>query len=285
MRQWTAQRVAAAAGARLIAPGANPGGPELVTIDSREAGPGALFVGLAGQTHDGGRFAPAALENGAWGALTTPDHASAARRAANGGAVLAAAGSAQGAPGARHRLAATAQRRRDRRHRLDRQDLDQGPARRAALKRPPRGRLAGELQHRDWPAAGDPRGACGHRCDRARDGDARGRADRRTRRDRGARRRGDRQHRSGPPRAARDGRGRGGGKGGADRRAVAGVGRDRPGGEPRLDPHRRADLETITFGNGGDVRITSEDDAPGRDRRAGRAGRAGGALSAGTSAR
>ena len=91
MRQWTAEQVAAAAGASLIAPGADPGGPELVTIDSREAGPGALFVGLAGQTHDGGQFAPAALENGAWGALTTPDHASAARQAANGGAVLAAA--------------------------------------------------------------------------------------------------------------------------------------------------------------------------------------------------
>jgi UDP-N-acetylmuramoyl-tripeptide--D-alanyl-D-alanine ligase len=91
MRQWTAQQVAAAAGASLIAPGADPGGPELVTIDSRDAGPGALFVGLAGQTHDGGRFAPAALQNGAWGALTTSDHASAARQAANGGAVLAAA--------------------------------------------------------------------------------------------------------------------------------------------------------------------------------------------------
>jgi UDP-N-acetylmuramoyl-tripeptide--D-alanyl-D-alanine ligase len=59
-------------------------GPERVTIDSREAGPGALFVGLPGERVDGGRFAPQALGAGAWGALVAPEHAKAARCAAPG---------------------------------------------------------------------------------------------------------------------------------------------------------------------------------------------------------
>ena len=75
MKEWTAQQVAAAAGATVIAqPGAD-GGPVRATIDSRDAGPGTLFVGLPGATHDGGSFAPQALETGAWGVLTTPEHA------------------------------------------------------------------------------------------------------------------------------------------------------------------------------------------------------------------
>src|SRR3954453_6164325 len=90
MKQWTAQRVAAAAGARLIGPPASRGGPERVEIDSREAGPGVLFVGLAGARRDGGAYASEALAAGAWGTLTSPDHA--ARLARGGtGAVLAAA--------------------------------------------------------------------------------------------------------------------------------------------------------------------------------------------------
>ena len=48
MTDWTPQRVAEAAGATLIAPGAETAGPERVTIDSREARPGTLFVGLPG---------------------------------------------------------------------------------------------------------------------------------------------------------------------------------------------------------------------------------------------
>ncbi len=101
MKQWTAQQVADAAGASLIAgpgPWGGPervtidpreGGPERVTIDSRDAGPGALFVGLPGHTHDGGRFAAEALAAGSWGTLSTPEHARAAT--GNGaGAILAA---------------------------------------------------------------------------------------------------------------------------------------------------------------------------------------------------
>jgi UDP-N-acetylmuramoyl-tripeptide--D-alanyl-D-alanine ligase len=75
MKGWTPERIAQAAGARLIAPPPTTTGPERVTIDSREAGPGALFVGLKGEHQDGGRFAAQALAAGAWGVLTTPDHA------------------------------------------------------------------------------------------------------------------------------------------------------------------------------------------------------------------
>ncbi len=75
MKQWTPQQVAEAAGARLIAPAPHATGPERATIDSRDAGPGALFVGLKGEQVDGGRFAPQALAAGAWGVLTTPEHA------------------------------------------------------------------------------------------------------------------------------------------------------------------------------------------------------------------
>jgi UDP-N-acetylmuramoyl-tripeptide--D-alanyl-D-alanine ligase len=96
MRGWTAARVAAAAGATLVGPppavgGASgaPSGPSRAVIDSREAGPGDLFVGLAGTHVDGGRFAAQALAAGAWGVLVEPAHADAAR-CARPGALLAA---------------------------------------------------------------------------------------------------------------------------------------------------------------------------------------------------
>lgn len=73
MRQFTAQELAAMAGARLSA-GAAASGPERVVIDSRQAGPGTLFVGLGGTRADGGAFAAGALAAGAWGVLTAPDH-------------------------------------------------------------------------------------------------------------------------------------------------------------------------------------------------------------------
>jgi UDP-N-acetylmuramoyl-tripeptide--D-alanyl-D-alanine ligase len=84
MKHWTPQQVAEAARARLIAPAPHATGPERVTIDSRDAGPGALFVGLTGEHEDGGRFAPQALAAGAWGVLTTPEHAHAAQCAPSG---------------------------------------------------------------------------------------------------------------------------------------------------------------------------------------------------------
>jgi UDP-N-acetylmuramoyl-tripeptide--D-alanyl-D-alanine ligase len=85
MRSWTPQRIAEAAGARLVAPApAGIAGPARVTIDSRGVVPGDLFVGLPGETHDGGRFAAQALAAGAWGVLVAPPHAADARCAPPG---------------------------------------------------------------------------------------------------------------------------------------------------------------------------------------------------------
>jgi UDP-N-acetylmuramoyl-tripeptide--D-alanyl-D-alanine ligase len=78
MRTWSAQRLAEAAGAQLLSTAWPEAGPERATIDSRAAGPGALFVGLKGERDDGGRYARQALEAGAYGILTTPEHAEAA---------------------------------------------------------------------------------------------------------------------------------------------------------------------------------------------------------------
>jgi UDP-N-acetylmuramoyl-tripeptide--D-alanyl-D-alanine ligase len=85
MREWSAERIAATAGARLAASAVDHG-PERVTIDSRDVGPGTLFVGLPGERVDGGRFAGAALAAGAWGVLVDERHAA----GVDGGVVLAA---------------------------------------------------------------------------------------------------------------------------------------------------------------------------------------------------
>jgi UDP-N-acetylmuramoyl-tripeptide--D-alanyl-D-alanine ligase len=68
----TPQEIAAAIGAEILAEG-EPGTPKRAVIDSAEGGPGDLFFGLRGANHDGGKFAPAALEAGAWGAVVSPD--------------------------------------------------------------------------------------------------------------------------------------------------------------------------------------------------------------------
>jgi len=101
MRDWSGDRIARAAGARLLSAPRDGGGPERAVIDSRDARPGALFVGLRGQNADGGQFAAQALEAGAWGVLAGPEHAQAAHRDGTGGAVLAADDPLQ----ALHRLA------------------------------------------------------------------------------------------------------------------------------------------------------------------------------------
>ena len=77
MRAWSAQHIAACADATVVAAPDTDGGPERVVIDSREAGPGDLFFGLPGASDDGGQFADQALRAGAWGVLTTPRHADA----------------------------------------------------------------------------------------------------------------------------------------------------------------------------------------------------------------
>ena len=69
MRGWTAERIAEAAGARVVEPGRRREGPARAVIDSRRAHPGDLFVGLPGERVDGGRFAADVLGAGAWGVL------------------------------------------------------------------------------------------------------------------------------------------------------------------------------------------------------------------------
>jgi UDP-N-acetylmuramoyl-tripeptide--D-alanyl-D-alanine ligase len=64
----TPEQIAAAMGAEIVARG-GPGPPQRGVIDSGEAGAGGLFFGLRGERVDGGEFAPAALEAGAWGAV------------------------------------------------------------------------------------------------------------------------------------------------------------------------------------------------------------------------
>jgi UDP-N-acetylmuramoyl-tripeptide--D-alanyl-D-alanine ligase len=88
VRAWSPDQVAQAAGGRLAAPAAQPGGPVRAVIDSRAAGPGDLFVGLVGENVDGGRFAAQALDGGAWGVLVAPAHAGGLGTEA--GAVIAA---------------------------------------------------------------------------------------------------------------------------------------------------------------------------------------------------
>jgi UDP-N-acetylmuramoyl-tripeptide--D-alanyl-D-alanine ligase len=68
----TAEWVAGSAGGRLVAGDAAEPGPRRAVVDSRDAGEGDLFVGLRGAQVDGGDFAPAALDAGAWGALVSP---------------------------------------------------------------------------------------------------------------------------------------------------------------------------------------------------------------------
>jgi len=85
MKGWSAERIARTAGASLVDPPSPEDtrlGPDRVVIDSRAAGPGSLFVGLRGGSVDGGEFAAEALAAGAWGAIVAPAHAVATIRAA-----------------------------------------------------------------------------------------------------------------------------------------------------------------------------------------------------------
>jgi UDP-N-acetylmuramoyl-tripeptide--D-alanyl-D-alanine ligase len=72
--EFSPQRLAAEAGATIVVRGRDEY-CERAVVDSRDAGPGDLFVGIAGEHLDGGRFAGDALSAGAWGALVDPVHA------------------------------------------------------------------------------------------------------------------------------------------------------------------------------------------------------------------
>lgn len=66
---WTSVEIAAATGGAASADFVVSG----VTFDSREVGPGDLFVALTGETTDGHRFLDGAFANGAAGALVSAD--------------------------------------------------------------------------------------------------------------------------------------------------------------------------------------------------------------------
>jgi UDP-N-acetylmuramoyl-tripeptide--D-alanyl-D-alanine ligase len=65
--------IAAALGAEVVAEGPSEP-PVRATIDSQASGPGDLFFGLRGEKRDGGEFAGAAIEAGAWGVVVSPEH-------------------------------------------------------------------------------------------------------------------------------------------------------------------------------------------------------------------
>jgi UDP-N-acetylmuramoyl-tripeptide--D-alanyl-D-alanine ligase len=92
VRDWDARHLAAAAGATLVRRATRvegQPGPEGVSIDSRTLARGELFIGLRGERADGGAHATQALEAGAWGVLVSTEHARAAAETAPGGVVLA----------------------------------------------------------------------------------------------------------------------------------------------------------------------------------------------------
>jgi UDP-N-acetylmuramoyl-tripeptide--D-alanyl-D-alanine ligase len=89
-------RIASEAGAEVVLAGGS-GRPDRAVTDSRQVRPGDLFFGLRGERAEGGEFAAAALEDGAWGVVVAPEWAhslggaKAGRRAGDGaGWVLAA---------------------------------------------------------------------------------------------------------------------------------------------------------------------------------------------------
>jgi UDP-N-acetylmuramoyl-tripeptide--D-alanyl-D-alanine ligase len=68
----TPAEIASALGAEVVAKGAAEP-PRRATVDSAASGPGDLFFGLRGANRDGGEFAPAAIEAGAWGVVVRPE--------------------------------------------------------------------------------------------------------------------------------------------------------------------------------------------------------------------
>ncbi len=88
---WSAADVAAAAGGRVVGGDAAAPGPSAITIDSRAAQPGTLFIGLPGSQADGGAFAGAALAAGAWGVIVSEEHAAPLAAPGDGWIVIAVA--------------------------------------------------------------------------------------------------------------------------------------------------------------------------------------------------
>jgi UDP-N-acetylmuramoyl-tripeptide--D-alanyl-D-alanine ligase len=87
VKRWSAARVAAAAGARLVGDDL-PDGPSGVVVDTRALAPGDLFIALPGAQTNGGRFLQDALAAGAWGVLGVAEDVERVR--GSRGALLAA---------------------------------------------------------------------------------------------------------------------------------------------------------------------------------------------------
>jgi UDP-N-acetylmuramoyl-tripeptide--D-alanyl-D-alanine ligase len=68
------EQIADACGAEIVARG-EAGEPKRATIGSGETGPGDLFFGLRGERVNGGEFASAAIEAGAWGVVVAAERA------------------------------------------------------------------------------------------------------------------------------------------------------------------------------------------------------------------
>lgn len=74
MIELAPERIAAEALAEVVAAGGG-GRPGRAVVDSRQLRVGDLFVGFRGEREDGGQFAAAALEAGAWGVIVGHEHA------------------------------------------------------------------------------------------------------------------------------------------------------------------------------------------------------------------
>ena len=78
MLDLTPERIREVCGAALLAGGPSRMRPDdmprRAVADSRQVKSGDLFVGIRGERADGGEFAEAAIEAGAWGVLVRPEH-------------------------------------------------------------------------------------------------------------------------------------------------------------------------------------------------------------------
>jgi UDP-N-acetylmuramoyl-tripeptide--D-alanyl-D-alanine ligase len=72
--KYPPEQIAAVTRSKLVARGESSF-PRRATIDSSECTRGDLFFGLRGDRVDGGEFAAAAIEAGAWGVVVRPEHA------------------------------------------------------------------------------------------------------------------------------------------------------------------------------------------------------------------
>ena len=81
MIELTAGQIADVTAAQIVRDGPDSAGPTRAEVDSRRVGAGDLFFGLIGANANGGEFAAAAIEAGAWGVVVTPEHAGSLRGA------------------------------------------------------------------------------------------------------------------------------------------------------------------------------------------------------------